>query len=267
MAADLRRILNDAANNIERTIARLAPYDGLGVQIRVAQLQQALLDVRLGILDLYGKATPSIQAGVERATAHAADGAMALTQFMAEAATPGLAQPFLAGASSAIENVRSRMLDGFRLSPQVYKTSALSEGWVEREAYRGLAAGKSAKEIAGSVATMIRPDTPGGVSFAAMRLGRTELTNAFRSTSDRMAQKMPWVIGEKWELSGSHPREDECDDFADADTEGLGGGVYSPGNLPDSHPQCLCYTTDIVIDPSEFLDNLVSGAYDNWTQE
>ena len=57
---------------------------------------------------------------------------------------------------------------------------------------------------------------------------------------------LPILKGLKWNLSGSHKIDDECDLLAKADCFGLGAGVYPPDQCPvRPHPHCMCYLTDV----------------------
>lgn len=106
---------------------------------------------------------------------------------------------------------------------------------------------------------MVDPSTPGGVSYAAKRLARTELNNAFHTTQQASAEVNPFVVGLRWNLSMSHKKPDRCDELAAGHSPGKTSGVYLPSDLPRKpHPQCLCYTTNEMMDEDEFLD-LVSN--------
>lgn len=105
---------------------------------------------------------------------------------------------------------------------------------------------------------MIDPGTPGGVSYAAKRLARTELNNAFHTTQRESAEVNPWVLGVKWNLSRSHPVEDICDVLARGHSRGKPRGVYLPGELPNkAHPQCLCYTTNEMMEEDDFINSVL----------
>ncbi len=98
---------------------------------------------------------------------------------------------------------------------------------------------------------------PGDISYEALRLARTESTAAFGEGTIAAAQVTPSYIGMKWVLSGSHPIPDICDDLAVHD-EGLGKGVYAPGNEPPypAHPNCLCILVPVYEKPEDFVQKL-----------
>jgi len=87
---------------------------------------------------------------------------------------------------------------------------------------------------------------PGNISYEALRLARTEMTAAFGEGTIAAARVSPSYIGMKWVLSHSHPMVDMCDTLAEHD-EGLGRGVYSPGNEPPmpAHPNCYDEETEV----------------------
>jgi len=172
-----------------------------------------------------------------------------------------------AGANAYI----SRQENLFQLSRRVYGNLNLATGRVEREINKALIRGLGNQEMAKLIAPLIRPDVPGGVSYAAMRLARTEINNAFHFEQIRYTREMPWVEGYKWNLSGSHPKGqkgDPCADMASRNHDGIGRGVYKKGNVPGKpHPQCLCFLTNVTMDNSTFESRLRSGAFDSYLNE
>jgi hypothetical protein len=263
MAAALR----DAAREAERIIASSID-DSVSAQVRRAQFNQSAQALREAQAEMWGTATRATQAAIDRSSAAAARTNVELLQIL-ERAVPGRGQELMASLQAATrthtEALRSRLIHNRRLSDQVWKTSALANRWVDRKVNRGLALGKSAREIASDVRHMIRPDTPGGVSYAAKRLARTEINNAYHTTQVLTAQELPWTEGMKWNLSGSHPKPDICDDFADADDYRLGAGVYPPNAVPEKpHPNCLCYVVTEVQRTDVFINNLLQGGFDDW---
>jgi hypothetical protein len=263
--AELRVILRDAANEAESLIKRMVG-DDIGTAIRRSQLQQSAFALRSIEAQMWDRLSRAMREGIERTSRQAVHGTMLINDVLAAAlGSTDLGPTFLYGARASVENVRSRLINAIDLSPRVYKNRALSEKTVFRVVNRGIATGSSAAEIAKSVKHLIRPDTPGGTSFAARRLGRTELNNAFHTTTIRSVAEAPWMAGMKWELSNSHARSDECDDFAEANHDGIGAGVFRPEHTPGKpHPQCLCYVTTITVDREEFRSRFLSGEYDSY---
>jgi hypothetical protein len=262
---ELAKILRDASREAERMITATIG-DTVSAQLRRAQLQVAVSQLQLLSNQMWGSITPAMEAAARRAVDLGIEGVITLDAILADAlADPALRTSFLEGAQSAANNVRSRLLNDIQLSPNVYRTQALSNKWVARAVNRGLALNLSSREIAKSVRGMINPNTPGGVSYAARRLARTEINNAFHTTTIRAAANEPWNEGFKWNLSSSHPRPDPCNPLAEDDHDGLGAGVFKPKNVPGKpHPQCLCYLTVVQIDDDVFIDKLVNGDYDDY---
>lgn len=98
------------------------------------------------------------------------------------------------------------------------------------------------------------PGRGGQGSYSARRLARTEVSRAHAQETSRVAKQTPFARGEGWNLSGSHPKQDDCDDNANADN-GLGPGVYPVGDLPTmpQHPHCLCYATIETVQDDEAI--------------
>lgn len=150
------------------------------------------------------------------------------------------------------------------LSARVYRTQAYTQGLLDRRINSALARGLNAQEFAREVRDLVDPNTPGGVRYAALRLARTEINNAYHAMAIRAAELKPWVTGCEWHTSDSHPRPDRCDE--------LNKQVFSPPSETPvkPHPQCMCYVTQVIGDPEktdqenddEFLDDLVDGLFD-----
>jgi hypothetical protein len=82
-------------------------------------------------------------------------------------------------------------------------------------------------------------------TYHSVRAARTMAGRAFKQTGQAERKKKDWVIGEKWNLSSSHPRYDECDLRVMVDF-GLGPGIYPKGAAPDDHVNGLCFLTDVI---------------------
>lgn len=101
------------------------------------------------------------------------------------------------------------------------------------------------------------PGRAGMGSFSARRLARTEITRAHGMATIEVAKRTPFAKGVKWNLSARHPRPDTCDRNAERD-DGLGRGVYAPGNVPryPEHPQDLCW---LGVETEPDVDKVVAG--------
>jgi hypothetical protein len=147
------------------------------------------------------------------------------------------------------------------LSARVYDSRRLADGSVSRAINNALARGDSARDLAKNVEHMIDPATPGGISYAARRLGRTEINNAFHGQSIHDAQESPWTQAMQWNLSKTHVIPDECEEYA-AIKE------FDVNHVPEKpHPNCRCYVTPVSQDYQSFEDDLVNGKYDDYLDQ
>lgn len=68
-----------------------------------------------------------------------------------------------------------------------------------------------------------------------MRVARTETNLAYRRADHDPWQQMDFVLGQKIQLSHSHPKKDICDKLQ---------GDYPAEFVFDGwHPQCFCFVT------------------------
>lgn len=183
-------------------------------------------------------------------------------------ADAGQARSLAATARAGTDAFIGREENIMQLSKRVYNNIALSQGFVQREIQKALLRGVSAEELAARVSRMIQPGTPGGISYAAMRLARTEINNAFHFSTIQYSRDMPWVEGYEWHRSNRHGHADACDVMANSDHDGIGRGVYKKNNVPGKpHPQCLCYITAVTVDNGKFERRLLNGAYDKYLKQ
>lgn len=221
--------------------------------VRAQQLQILLADIRRIQHELWEQGIgDAIKSHVPDAIDAAEKSADALDAYLSSVVSPRIAQMLIRAFETSLQ--RGLGLDAIRqpqeLSLRVYKNAELASGRIERIIRSSVIRGMSAKELAEQVVPLINPNVRGGVSYAAMRLGRTELNNAFHERQIREAQR-EWVQGVKWNLSRSHPRVDQCDILANKPSD-YGLGVYDKDSVPNKpHPQCLCYLTYDVMNESE----------------
>jgi len=141
--------------------------------------------------------------------------------------------------------------NGHRLSDRVWQSGedirARIDGLLDYHIQRGTTATETAQALESFLTPQgaaSRTALPYGTqgSYSARRLARTEVTRAYGSATTEAARANPFVAGLRWRLSASHPKMDQCDQRAGADTDGLGKGVYRVDNVPryPDHPQCKC---------------------------
>jgi hypothetical protein len=94
-----------------------------------------------------------------------------------------------------------------------------------------------------------------------MRLGRTELNNAFHATSIEISKDRPWIEGMRWNTSKVHQPDpmEIC--------SRLNGQIFTVEMVPKKpHPQCRCFVTPNLIPFEMFLTLLDSGQYREWSR-
>lgn len=257
---ELRAALRSAAREIDRMLRTAS-----NVRAEQLRIQKAQLRLWLDLRDI-------IRTGMTESAVAAANVQALFDSDLLDAAgiDAGVWRASLeAQARATMTTFISRRHNGLSLSERVYKNYQLSNGIVDRVIDDGILSGKSAREIAKDVARFIRPDVPGGVSYAAMRLGRTELNNAFHTTQIEQFKNAPYVTGSRWNLSGSHPKPDQCDDYA-MQIHNRGGepGVFKPADVPAKpHPQCLCYITPMTMSDDAFARAFRRGRFDSYIDE
>jgi hypothetical protein len=254
----VRKLLRDASRAAQHIMQRTA---GSTSSVRAAQLDIANVQQKLW-RDLGG----TIEDGVRQAGDAASDSVAHLielherssgvTLLSDRALRDSLHQQGRAG----IEAVLARGANGIPLAESVYRNQALTQGWLDARINGMLSNGASARELASYVKGFIDPNVRGGTSYAAMRLGRTELNNAFHTVSRNHWAASPFVDKMKWHISRSHPKPDECDNYADK--------TFPADDVPDKpHPQCFCYITPEVEDDDAFVRNYHAGKYDSWIDQ
>jgi hypothetical protein len=263
---ELFRVLELAARQSSASVRKLDLTAGSNLfdRVRAAQFQLVLTEIVGVQRDLWESESGVggiILRSFPKAAAAAAKSFGVLEAVLTSTIGRSAAGPILAGAKAAAS--RGIELDRTRrartLSTRVYRNRALSSGAVERQIRAGIIQGLSAKELAAHVKKYISPSTPGGVSYAAMRLARTEINNAFHE-AQKIQGQAPWIKSVHWNTSGSHPRKDACDELATKNGYRLGAGNYPADELPDKpHPHCLCFTTYNTISETEMLKLLPRG--------
>jgi hypothetical protein len=261
-------MLERAARDIRRRVASL-PSGG----VRAAQLNSVLAQI-IAINERVWTSSllDEILLGDSQAAQLAQKATETMNRFLLGNLPPDLAQAvsesLSATAQAGIRNALARRPR--ELSSKVWENAQLANGKIEEMVRSGLVSGLSAAELAKTVYKFASPTTPGGQSYAAMRLARTEINNAFHEQQKTMGHQIG-VLGTKWNLSGSHPENDECDDYAEHHSDSvarrlgaLAKGVFEAGEVPDKpHPNCFCYLTYVTMTPREFRDAMLSGQFDD----
>lgn len=253
--AKLRKVLLLASNDAKRRVLQLSGQEGVGSRIRAAQLELAQRQLRM-----WAEIGTIIEDGIYLNAKAVADVNELFTDDLIRSLgvrpSAGFRRSMLAQANNTVKTYLARQNLGMTLSERVYKNGQVASGRIDRIVDNGILRGASAREIARDVSKFINPNTPGGASYAAMRLGRTELNNSFHQAANDAYASNPFVEKVRWSLSQSHPRPDDCDGLV---------GVYDPSEVPNKpHPQCLCFTTPEVMGNAELKRRFKAGEFDEW---
>ena len=264
----IRTLLVEAAQDAQEKLAGLENNRTFSAGVRTAQLKIAMKTIQQTYRDLFGEVGKTIKKG-QGDQALAAIDALNATDLKylrdafnktgdADSYIRSLKHTALLNVTHSINRIQKTDIP---LSKRVYRSEALAKKWVQREIGSALARGASAKELAKAVKKHILPSTPGGTSYAAMRLGRTELNNAFHATSIMAAQDRPWVTGMRWHVSAIH-----VPDPFEICTQ-RNGQLYPVGQTPGKgHPQCRCFVVPEVESIAVFRQNLTAGSYRDWIE-
>lgn len=256
--ADIKATLLQSSKEIERQLTRVgADKVVTRTQLKAqkaaidAYLQQDFQDIQASIK----AGQKAAAAAASRVTSRFEDDLLSVV--MTQEARAALATSEALRAANGVEAALRRM-EGTSykpLSSQVYKTYALSKGRVDDLVNRALVKGMTWKELAKEVSHSINPNVPGGVSYAANRLARTEINNAFHASAAKRYDESAIVDKVEWHLSSSHPEGDICDDLQ-------ANSPYGKKSVPQKpHPHCYCFITPHLPDEDEFIDNLFAGKY------
>lgn len=264
----IRTVLVESAESANDQVSALKSNSTFSAGVRTAQLRLTMSIIKDILDDLFDGITPLIRSG-QKSEAKAAAEALSETDrkyledaFQNNSDVNGFIDSQKFQAQIQVVNALNRVTKSDRpLSQRVYRTKSLAKKWVQRDVTIEIAKGSSAKEIAKVVRKHIRPNTPGGVSYAALRLGRTELNNAFHSTAITLSQERPWITGMQWHLSSVHiydpQRVEICETYHQQ--------IFDMNNVPPKpHPQCRCFVTPVLESPDVFIRNLTAGQYRDW---
>lgn len=255
--------LRDAAADAQRRINKLETKFGIGSVVRRIQLAVVRRELRAVQNEIWKAVGQSVRRAAPSVADAASEAERVLQAILFNKVGKHEPERLVASqrayARRTVANFLARGENGIGLSSRIYRTSQLANGFVDRAVNSVILQGGSWQDIAKNVRPMISPDSPGGVSYAAKRLGRTELNNAFHTTQKASAEINPFVLALRWNLSLSHGKKDRCDELANGHSKEKGRGLYLPEDLPSKpHPQCLCYTTNEMMDEEDFL-NMVAN--------
>lgn len=269
----VRSTLVSSAEDAHKTLLALEKNSTFSAGVRTAQIRLAIRETKAVLHNLFKQIIPILQDGQGDEAEAAADG---LRETDREYLTSALSSTDRVGYFLESQRQSARLgvahaitqLTGSNqpLSARVYRTEYLANNWVSNTIRSSLLRGDSAADLAKAVRRSIRPGTPGGAAYAAMRLGRTELNNAFHATSVEMSKDRPWITGMKWNLSNAHEWEGTNSSPVEI-CERLHGRVFTVEMVPAKpHPQCRCFVTPDLLPFDVFLTHLTAGSYRDWIE-
>lgn len=250
--AQIKRDLERAARDARAQIKRLPN------SMRKAQLERTLAAITRVQANLW---TDDITGAIVRGRSEA----IAAAETAVDELTHQLYARLPERAATVIERgVRASSFEGMvteqarvprTLSTRVTGNSQLQQRKIQQIIRSGLTRKLSAEEMARELYRYISPTVSGGASYAAMRLARTEINNAFHERQIENGRR-PGVEAITWNLSGSHKVPDECNV--------LDGKHFQPDDVPNKpHPNCFCFLTYDMADLDDLLAQIQNGDLDS----
>lgn len=250
-------LMLDMVDDVSDQLSDLRGKDRISDQVSAMQARGARRTLRAASRYIVEGSEKAIQQGYRDAAMAAselvsAEEATLLSLVLPSSSLSDLAHAEAFRAAGAVETAMARMNSSkIPLSEQVYRTGLIARGQVDKYVNQALARGLSWGDFAKGARDLVSPSTPGGVAYAAKRLARTEINNAFHAaTADRYANSGVKGLTVDWNLSESHPTRDLCNEYEDE-------GPYDPEQIPKKpHPQCLCFITANLPDEDDFINAL-----------
>lgn len=259
---ELGNSLIEEMNKIQQELNSIQGSDRIGDQVKAMQARMTKRAMNMSIAAIQKNTEGAILKGYADAAAMASylvsdDEKTLLRLISGDTSLANLAENEALRAMGGVETVMARRkMSQMPLSEQVYKTGLIAKGQVDKYVDRALVRGLSWGDFAKGAKDLIDPNTPGGVAYAAKRLARTEINNAFHAaTAERYANSGVAGLTVDWNLSESHPTPDLCNKYEE-------DGPYDPEQMPKKpHPMCLCYVTANLPSEDDFLQNLFGKGF------
>lgn len=242
----------------ERAVRDLDQLDTSSSPVTQARARRLKVEVR-GILDqLEGKAARIVSEGatltIERIVALHQE---AIAGLETVSGVEGIAETFGTTSVRAVAGLVARAArpSVFRTLIKRHMAEAQPElnRMIESAVARGVSPDRLTKDIARLISGNEIDSAAYGQARAATSGARTvytdarmiavsEVNNALRESNATLLASSRTISAAKWQLSGAHPREDECDVLAASDFYGLGVGMFPVEAWPTApHPHCGCY--------------------------
>lgn len=263
------KALQEAAVDAAAAAAKYEGKTNISSKVAMHQSRMVRKEIHKVITELFKGLVPIIESGQKAAASAATEAAL-----KQDADLMGLLFPnpkerkqfeasFKEAARQNVKAMINRVLNPqWPLSKRIWKSGSLASGQIDRKVNSAIARGASAKQLADLVKSDIKFGAPGGTSYCAMRLARTEINNAFHAQSIANAQELPWVMEMEWHLSLSHEEQNcFCEYYAEEQ-------FFEIGDVPPKpHPQCMCYVTPVSMGYNNFAQQLEAGAFDSYFEE
>lgn len=263
----INRALREAALDAEEATRGIAAKEGIGAAVRRAQLVGSRGAIGKIITQLFGEVHGIIKTGQSEAADAAIQAGMEWDHVILSAIESNpkkrklLERSLQATADRNVQSMITRILKTeWTLSQSVISARSITQGQMNRLINSSLARGDSADDMAKKVKQFVDPSTPGGAAYAARRIGRTEINNAYHAQSIQQNEEKPWVADFEWHLSKSHNPHpgDACERYARQK-------IFPKDGVPKKpHPQCMCYIVPTVERLDVTIARARSGEFDSW---
>jgi hypothetical protein len=263
----IRSVYTKAANDIAKDIRDVTP--GTLKHNHLSTLQKALED-RAKMINV--KTLNALYDGIRLSVKDGTEGVQKITQDLLRYDKAGVQWMFADINERAVLAITSRTgKDGLKLSDRVWRIGENVRKNMTTVVEDAVARGLDSRTLAKRVQQYMQPGkftamkqetrrmlgVSSDVSYEAMRLARTEMSNAYHEGTILANQAAPSYLGIVWMLSGRHAIPDVCNDYASHN----GDGFWPAGSEPPlPHPQCLCIALPRHEKPSEFAERLRSWA-------
>lgn len=264
-ASDKRVVasLNSSLTDLEPILRAVEQKSGPGAVVRTSQLQASVIQIKKLLHALFLNVGGIVREDSGKAASLAEDLLIKDEEDVWKTIFPEAKDresnrnALLATADRNIQAVITRILQTEQpLSKRVWKSESLARGQLDKVINRNIATGASAQDLAREIREFVDPNTPGGASYRAKTLARTEINNAFHAQSINDMQNRPWIEQCQWNLSKSHSEIGcLCDRYAQTK-------YFSVGNVPKKpHPGCLCTVTPKLPTLEKVLKDFQTGQY------
>lgn len=264
------RLVDRVASRVRDATNPLAPFKKAHLSRVEQMLRDEVNDLLDGISDVLRR---DIQDAVEAGSGISSGITFKLMEEGGVKIDEAVRTSFYRVNNRAVEAIWRQHIKGFKLSDRIWQKGEKAQASIQSILQEAVATGQSAVDTARLLQQYVRQEAftlakdyphmmdrlkglPRDISYEALRLARSETSNAYWKGVIESARNSPSYRGVKWILNRSHPVADICDVYA-SHNEGLGRGVYAQGSEPGyPHPNCICTIVAVHDQPEEFLRKL-----------